>query len=117
VKALAEQTAKGHRRKSVSKDHRHPGGDQESVNAIRKSAAPLKNCPRSRSTIAAAVEQQGAGDARKFPATCKQASAGHQQVSSNITGRANAAPARPFGLLAGSLGGTSLSGDSKRLKL
>jgi len=33
-----------------------------------KSAAPLKNCPRSHRTIAAAVEEQGAGDNRKFPA-------------------------------------------------
>jgi methyl-accepting chemotaxis protein len=92
VKALAEQTAKatgeiGHQITGIQ------AATQDSVNAIKEISGTIEKLSEISSTIAAAVEEQGAAT-QEISRNVQQAAQGTQQVSSNIT-MCGAAPARP----------------------
>ena len=115
VKALAEQTAKatgeiGQQIGSIQ------AATQESVNAIREISGTIERLSEISSTIAAAVEEQGAAT-QEISRNVQQAALGTQQVSSNITdvqrGASETGSASSQVLSAAK----SLSSDSNRLKL
>jgi len=115
VKALAEQTAKatgeiGQQILGIQT------ATQDSVNAIREISGTIERLSEISSTIAAAVEEQGAAT-QEISRNVQQAAEGTQQVSSNITdvqrGAAETGSASSQVLSAAQ----SLSGDSNRLKL
>ena len=115
VKALAEQTAKatgeiGQQIGSIQ------AATQESVNAIREISGTIERLSEISSTIAAAVEEQGAAT-QEISRNVQQAAQGTQQVSVNITdvqrGASETGSASSQVLSAAQ----SLSGDSNRLKL
>ena len=83
VKALAEQTAKatGEIGQQISGIQ---AATQESVNAIREISGTIERLSEISSTIAAAVEEQGAAT-QEISRNVQQAAQGTQQVSSNIT--------------------------------
>ena len=114
VKALAEQTAKatGEISQQIAGIQ---GATQESVNAIREISDTIERLSEISSTIAAAVEQQGAAT-QEISRNVQQAAQGTQQVSSNITdvqrGATETGTASSQVLSAAQM----LSGDSSRLK-
>jgi methyl-accepting chemotaxis protein len=115
VKALAEQTAKatGEIGQQITGIQ---AATQESVNAIKEISGTIERLSEISSTIAAAVEEQGAAT-QEISRNVQQAAHGTQQVSSNITdvqqGASETGSASSQVLSAA----RSLSGDSNRLKL
>jgi methyl-accepting chemotaxis protein len=114
VKALAEQTAK-----ATGEISAQIGGiqtaTQDSVSAIREIGETIARMSEISSTIASAVEEQGAAT-QEIARNVQRAAEGTQQVSSNITdvqrGASEAGQASSLVLSAAQ----SLSGDSTRLK-
>ncbi|WFU26718.1 HAMP domain-containing methyl-accepting chemotaxis protein [Bradyrhizobium sp. CB1717] len=115
VKALAEQTAKatgeiGHQIASIQTATEH------SVGAIKEISDTIEKLSEISSTIAAAVEEQGAAT-QEISRNVQQAAEGTHQVSSNITdvqrGASETGSASSQVLSAAQM----LSGDSNRLKL
>jgi len=115
VKALAEQTAKatgeiGQQINGIQ------AATQDSVNAIKEISGTIEKLSEISSTIAAAVEEQGAAT-HEISRNVQQASQGTQQVSTNITdvqrGATDTGTASAQVLSAAQ----SLSGDSNRLKV
>ena len=115
VKALAEQTAKatGEIGQQVTGIQ---AATQESVGAIKDISGTIERLSEIASTIAAAVEEQGAAT-QEISRNVQQAAHGTQQVSSNITdvqrGASETGSASSQVLSAAQ----SLSSDSNRLKL
>ncbi|QWG15860.1 HAMP domain-containing protein [Bradyrhizobium sediminis] len=115
VKALAEQTAKatGEIGQQIAGIQ---AATQDSVNAIKEISGTIEKLSEISSTIAAAVEEQGAAT-QEISRNVQQAAHGTQQVSSNITdvqrGASETGSASSQVLSAAQ----SLSGDSNRLKL
>jgi methyl-accepting chemotaxis protein len=115
VKALAEQTAKatGEIGTQITGIQ---AATQESVNAIREISGTIERLSEISSTIAAAVEEQGAAT-QEISRNVQQAAQGTMQVSSNIAdvqrGASETGTASSQVLSAAQL----LSGDSNRLKL
>jgi methyl-accepting chemotaxis protein len=115
VKALAEQTAKatGEIGQQITGIQ---AATQESVGAIKEISGTIERLSEISSTIAAAVEEQGAAT-QEISRNVQQAAQGTQQVSSNITdvqrGASETGSASSQVLSAAQ----SLSGDSNRLKL
>jgi methyl-accepting chemotaxis protein len=115
VKALAEQTAKatGEIGQQITGIQ---AATQESVGAIREISGTIERLSEISSTIAAAVEEQGAAT-QEISRNVQQAAQGTQQVSSNITdvqrGAGETGTASSQVLSAAQL----LSRDSNRLKL
>jgi methyl-accepting chemotaxis protein len=115
VKALAEQTAKatGEIGQQISGIQ---AATQDSVNAIKEISGTIEKLCEISSTIASAVEEQGAAT-QEISRNVQQAAHGTQQVSANITdvqrGAAETGSASSQVLSAAK----SLSGDSNRLKL
>ena len=115
VKALAEQTAKatGEIGQQISGIQT---ATQESVGAIKEISGTIERLSEISSTIAAAVEEQGAAT-QEISRNVQQAAQGTQQVSSNITdvqrgaGETGAASSQVLSAA------QSLSRDSNRLKL
>jgi methyl-accepting chemotaxis protein len=115
VKALAEQTAK-----ATGEIGQQITGIQaatlESVGAIKEISGTIEKLSEISSTIAAAVEEQGAAT-QEIARNVQQAAQGTVQVSSHITdvqrGASETGSASSQVLLAAQL----LSGDSNRLKL
>jgi methyl-accepting chemotaxis protein len=115
VKALAEQTAKA----TGDISHQISGiqaATQDSVIAIKEISSTIEKLSEISSTIAAAVEEQGAAT-QEISRNVQQAAQGTQQVSANITdvqrGASETGSASSQVLAAAQ----SLSGDSNRLKL
>ena len=83
VKALAEQTAKatGEIGQQISGIQ---AATQDSVGAIKEISSTIERLSEISSTIAAAVEEQGAAT-QEISRNVQQAAQGTQQVSSNIT--------------------------------
>jgi methyl-accepting chemotaxis protein len=114
VKALAEQTAKatGEIGQQITGIQ---AATQESVNAIQAISGTIGKLSEISSTIAAAVEEQGAAT-QEISRNVQQAARGTQQVSSNITdvqrgaSETGSASSQVLGAA------QSLSGDSNRLK-
>jgi methyl-accepting chemotaxis protein len=115
VKALAEQTAKatGEIGQQIAGIQ---AATQDSVGAIQEISGTIEKLSEISSTIAAAVEEQGAAT-QEISRNVQQAAHGTQQVSSNITdvqrGASETGSASSQVLSAAQ----SLSGDSNRLKL
>jgi methyl-accepting chemotaxis protein len=115
VKALAEQTAKatGEIGQQITGIQ---AATQDSVNAIKEISGTIEKLSEISSTIAAAVEEQGAAT-QEISRNVQQAAHGTQQVSANITdvqrGASETGSASSQVLSAAK----SLSGDSNRLKL
>ncbi len=115
VKALAEQTAKatGEIGQQISGIQ---AATQDSVNAIKEISGTIEKLSEISSTIAAAVEEQGAAT-QEISRNVQQAAQGTQQVSANITdvqrGASETGSASSQVLSAA----RSLSSDSNRLKL
>jgi len=115
VKALAEQTAKatGEIGQQITGIQ---AATQDSVNAIEEISGTIEKLSEISSTIAAAVEEQGAAT-QEISRNVQQAAQGTHQVSSNITdvqrGASETGSASSQVLSAAQ----SLSGDSNRLKL
>jgi methyl-accepting chemotaxis protein len=115
VKALAEQTAKatGEIGQQITGIQ---AATQESVGAIKDISGTIERLSEIASTIAAAVEEQGAAT-QEISRNVQQAAHGTQQVSSNITdvqrGASETGSASSQVLSAAQ----SLSSDSNRLKL
>ena len=114
VKALAEQTAKatgeiGQQINGIQ------AATQDSVNAIKEISGTIEKLSEISSTIAAAVEEQGAAT-QEISRNVQQAAQGTQQVSVQHHRRAARRHRDRIGLLAGALGRADLSGDSSRLK-
>jgi len=115
VKALAEQTAKatGEIGQQIAGIQTAP---QESVGAIKEISSTIERLSEISSTIAAAVEEQGAAT-QEISRNVQQAAQGTQQVSANITDvqhGANETGSASSRVLSAA---QSLSGDSNRLKL
>ena len=114
VKALAEQTAKatGEIGQQITGIQ---AATQDSVSAIREISGTIERLSEISSTIAAAVEEQGAAT-QEISRNVQQAAQGTQQVSSNITdvqrGAGETGSASSQVLSAAQ----SLSRDSNRLK-
>jgi methyl-accepting chemotaxis protein len=115
VKALAEQTAKatgeiGQQINGIQ------AATEDSVSAIREISGTIERLSEISSTIAAAVEEQGAAT-QEISRNVQQAAQGTQQVSSNVAdvqrGAAETGSASSQVLSAAQ----SLSSDSGRLKL
>ena len=115
VKALAEQTAKanGEIGQQITGIQ---AATEQSVGAIKDISDTIEKLSEISSTIAAAVEEQGAAT-QEISRNVTQAAQGTQQVSSNITdvqrGASETGSASSQVLSAAQ----SLSGDSNRLKL
>jgi methyl-accepting chemotaxis protein len=115
VKALAEQTAKatGEIGQQITGIQ---AATQDSVNAIKEISGTIERLSEISSTIAAAVEEQGAAT-QEISRNVQQAAQGTQQVSANITdvqlGASETGSASSQVLSAAQ----SLSGDSNRLRL
>jgi methyl-accepting chemotaxis protein len=115
VKALAEQTAKatGEIGQQITGIQ---AATQESVGAIKEISGTIERLSEIASTIAAAVEEQGAAT-QEISRNVQQAAHGTQQVSSNITdvqrgaGETGSASAQVLSAA------QTLSSDSNRLKL
>ena len=115
VKALAEQTAKatGEISQQISGIQ---SATQDSVHAIRDISDTIEKLSEISSTIAAAVEEQGAAT-QEISRNVQQAAQGTQQVSDNIgdvqrgAGETGSASAQVLSAA------QMLSGDSNRLKL
>lgn len=115
VKALAEQTAKatgeiGQQIASIQSATEH------SVGAIKAISDTIEKLSEISSTIAAAVEEQGAAT-QEISRNVQQAAAGTHQVSSNITDVQRAASETGSASSQILSAAQVLSGDSNRLKL
>ncbi|MTV14528.1 MULTISPECIES: methyl-accepting chemotaxis protein [Bradyrhizobium] len=115
VKALAEQTAK-----ATGEIGQQIAGiqtaTQESVGAIKEISSTIERLSEISSTIAAAVEEQGAAT-QEISRNVQQAAQGTQQVSANIADvqhGANETGSASSQVLSAA---QSLSGDSSRLKV
>jgi methyl-accepting chemotaxis protein len=114
VKALAEQTSKatGEIGQQIAGIQ---NATQDSVNAIKEISGTIEKLSEISSTIAAAVEEQGAAT-QEISRNVQQAAQGTQQVSSNITdvqrGSSETGSASSQVLSAAQ----TLSGDSQRLR-
>jgi methyl-accepting chemotaxis protein len=115
VKALAEQTAKatGEIGQQITGIQ---AATQDSVNAIKEISGTIEKLSEISSTIAAAVEQQGAAT-QEISRNVQQAAQGTQQVSSNITDVQRGADETGSASTQVLSAARSLSGDSNRLKL
>jgi methyl-accepting chemotaxis protein len=115
VKALAEQTAK-----ATDEISQQISGIQaateESVGAIREIGATIGRMSEISSTIAAAVEEQGAAT-QEISRNIQHAAAGTQQVSSNITDVQQGASETGSASAQVHSAAKSLSSESNRLKL
>src|SRR6266852_3885386 len=115
VKALAEQTAKATGEIGLQITGIQ-AATEESVNAIKEISGTIEKLSEISSTIASAVEEQGAAK-QEISRNVLQAAHGTQQVSSNVTdvqrgaGETGAASSQVLSAA------KSLSGDSNRLKL
>jgi methyl-accepting chemotaxis protein len=115
VKALAQQTAKatGEIGQQITGIQ---SATQDSVNAIKEISGTIERLSEISSTIAAAVEEQGAAT-QEISRNVQQAAQGTQRVSANITdvqrGAGETGSASSQVLSAAQ----SLSGESNRLKL
>ena len=86
-------------------DHRHPGRDAGiRSSAIKEISGTIEKLSEISSTIAAAVEEQGAAT-QEISRNVQQAAHGTQQVSSNITDVQRGAGETGVGLVAGAVGG------------
>jgi methyl-accepting chemotaxis protein len=114
VKALAEQTAKatGEIGQQITGIQ---SATQDSVNAIREISGTIEKLSEISSTIAAAVEEQGAAT-HEISRNVQQAAEGTQQVSSNITGVQQGATETGSASSQVLSAAQSLSRDSNRLK-
>src|SRR6266480_2938029 len=115
VKALAEQTAKatgeiGQQIASIQT------ATQESVGAIKEISGTIERLSEISSTIAAAVEEQGAAT-QEISRNVQQAAQGTQQVSANITDVQRGASETGSASSQVLASAQSLSSDSNRLKL
>ena len=115
VKALAEQTSKatGEIGQQITGIQ---AATQDSVNAIKEISGTIERLSEISSTIAAAVEEQGAAT-QEISRNVQQASQGTQQVSSNITDVQRGATETGSASAQVLTAAQSLSGDSNRLKL
>ncbi|SDP15379.1 methyl-accepting chemotaxis protein [Afipia sp. GAS231] len=115
VKALAEQTAKatGEIGQQISGIQ---AATQQSVDAIREISGTIERLSEISSTIAAAVEEQGAAT-QEISRNVQQAAQGTQQVSSNIADVQRGATETGSASTQVLSAAQSLSGDSNRLKL
>ncbi len=115
VKALAEQTAKatGEISQQISGIQ---AATQDSVNAIKEISGTIERLSEISSTIAAAVEEQGAAT-QEISRNVQQAAHGTQQVSSNISDVQRGASETGSASSQVLSSAQSLSGDSNRLKL
>ncbi|MBR1202178.1 MULTISPECIES: methyl-accepting chemotaxis protein [unclassified Bradyrhizobium] len=115
VKALAEQTAK-----ATGEIGQQIAGiqtaTQESVGAIKEISSTIERLSEISSTIAAAVEEQGAAT-QEISRNVQQAAQGTQQVSANITDVQHGANETGSASTQVLSAAQSLSGDSNRLKL
>jgi methyl-accepting chemotaxis protein len=114
VKALAEQTAKatgeiGQQINGIQ------AATQDSVNAIKEISGTIEKLSEISSTIAAAVEEQGAAT-QEISRNVQQAAQGTQQVSANITDVQRGATETGTASSQVLSAAQSLSGDSGRLK-
>jgi methyl-accepting chemotaxis protein len=114
VKALAEQTAKatGEISQQISSIQ---NATQESVGAIKEIGDTIGRMSEIASTIALAVEQQGAAT-QEISRNVQQAAQGTQQVSSNITDAQRGASETGSASSQVLSAAQSLSRDSNRLK-
>jgi methyl-accepting chemotaxis protein len=115
VKALAEQTAKA----TGDISHQINGiqaATQESVGAIKEIGDTIGRMSEIASTIASAVEQQGAAT-QEISRNVQQAAQGTMQVTSNITDVQRGATATGSASTQVLSAAQSLSGESARLKL
>jgi methyl-accepting chemotaxis protein len=114
VKALAEQTAK-----ATGEIGQQINGIQaatnDSVNAIKEISGTIEKLSEISSTIAAAVEEQGAAT-QEISRNVQQAAQGTQQVSSNVTDVQRGATETGSASSQVLSAAKSLSGDSGRLK-
>jgi methyl-accepting chemotaxis protein len=115
VKALAEQTAKatGEIGQQISGIQ---AATQDSVGAIREISGTIEKLSEISSTIATAVEEQGAAT-QEISRNVQQAAHGTLQVSSNITDVQRGASETGSASSQLLSSAQSLSGDSNRLKL
>jgi methyl-accepting chemotaxis protein len=115
VKALAEQTAKatGEIGQQITGIQ---AATQDSVNAIKEISGTIEKLSEISSTIAAAVEEQGAAT-QEISRNVQQAAQGTQQVSSNITDVQRGATETGSASTQVLSAAQSLSGDSNRLKV
>ena len=115
VKALAEQTSKatGEIGQQITGIQ---AATQESVGAIKEISTTIEKLSEISSTIAAAVEEQGAAT-QEISRNVQQAAAGTQQVSSNITDVQRGATETGSASTQVLSSAQSLSSDSNRLKL
>jgi methyl-accepting chemotaxis protein len=114
VKALAEQTAKatgeiGQQINGIQ------AATQDSVNAIKEISGTIEKLSEISSTIAAAVEEQGAAT-QEISRNVQQAAQGTQQVSSNITDVQRGATETGSASSQVLAAAKTLSADSGRLK-
>jgi methyl-accepting chemotaxis protein len=115
VKALAEQTSKatGEIGQQITGIQ---SATQDSVNAIKEISGTIEKLSEISSTIAAAVEEQGAAT-QEISRNVQQAAHGTQQVSANITDVQRGASETGSASAQVLSAAQSLSGDSNRLKL
>jgi methyl-accepting chemotaxis protein len=115
VKALAEQTAKatGEIGQQISGIQ---NATQDSVSAIREISGTIERLSEISSTIAAAVEEQGAAT-QEISRNVQQAAQGTQQVSANISDVQHGASETGTASSQVLAAAQSLSSDSNRLKL
>jgi methyl-accepting chemotaxis protein len=115
VKALAEQTAKatGEIGQQIAGIQ---AATQDSVNSIKEISGTIERLSEISSTIAAAVEEQGAAT-QEISRNVQQAAHGTQQVSSNITDVQRGATETGSASSQVLTAAKSLSGDSNRLKV
>src|SRR6195256_1753158 len=115
VKALAEQTAKatGEIGQQITGIQ---SATQESVGAIKEISGTIEKLSEISSTIAAAVEEQGAAT-QEISRNIQQAAQGTQHVSSNITDVQRGASETGSASAQVLAAAQSLSGDSNRLQL
>jgi methyl-accepting chemotaxis protein len=115
VKALAEQTSKatGEIGQQITGIQ---AATQDSVSAIKEISSTIERLSEISSTIAAAVEEQGAAT-QEISRNVQQAAQGTQQVSANITDVQRGASETGSASTQVLSAAQSLSGDSNRLKL
>jgi methyl-accepting chemotaxis protein len=115
VKALAEQTAKatGEIGQQIAGIQ---AATQDSVGAIKEISGTIKKLSEISSTIAAAVEEQGAAT-QEISRNVQQAAQGTMEVSSNIADVKRGAGETGLASSQVLSAAQSLSGDSNRLKL
>jgi len=115
VKALAEQTAKATGEIGLQITGIQ-AATQESVGAIKEIVGTIEKLSEISSTIAAAMEEQGAAT-QEISRNVQQASLGTQEVSSNIADVQRGASETGTASSQVHSAAQSLSGDSNRLKI